>query len=219
MSKFRQDLILRKYGIETPKTILAVGRNQLLSAAEEFDGPFLTKHNQGGKGLGIQLFQSVAGLQEYLDGGSFDEGPDGKVILQEYISPSRNVITRVELVGGRFLFAMHSSTENGFQLCPSEACQLQAAQEVEESSLCPMDGGSEQFSAASIDAEDPLVQRYLKMIQAEGIEIAGIEFVEDEDGRRYTYDINGTTNYNGSLGEKIGVNGMVEFAQYIRDTI
>ena len=32
----------------------------------------------------------------------------------------------------------------------------------------------------------------------------------------YTYDINGTTNYSGVLGKKIGIDGMREFAAYLR---
>ena len=59
MSKLRQDLVLRRHGITTPRTILAVGREHLLEAAGTFDGAFITKHDQGGKGLGIQLFQGV----------------------------------------------------------------------------------------------------------------------------------------------------------------
>ena len=51
MSKFRQDIVLRRWGIQTPKTVLAIGRDHILAAAERFDGPFITKHNQGGKGL------------------------------------------------------------------------------------------------------------------------------------------------------------------------
>ena len=50
----------------------------------------------------------------------------------------------------------------------------------------------------------------------EGIEIAGIEFVEDARGNRYTYDINGTTNYNQALGAMMGVDGMRAVARYVR---
>jgi hypothetical protein len=40
------------------------------------------------------------------------------------------------------------------------------------------------------------------------IDVAGIEFVTAEDGRRYTYDINGTTNYNADVEAELGVRGM-----------
>ena len=67
-----------------------------------------------------------------------------------------------------------------------------------------------------LTADDPLVERYIKMCQGEGIDIAGIEFIEDADGERYTYDINGTTNYSGVFAQKIGIDGMREFARYAR---
>jgi glutathione synthase/RimK-type ligase-like ATP-grasp enzyme len=54
------------------------------------------------------------------------------------------------------------------------------------------------------------------MIAAEGIEVAGIEFVEDAEGRRYTYDINGTTNYSGALARQTGIDGMRELARYVK---
>jgi len=213
MSKLRQDLVLRSHGLLTPRTVLAVGREALIREARTFDGPFITKHNQGGKGLGIQLFGSAAQLERWLDGPGFDAGPGGKVILQQYIEAPEPFITRVEIVGGRFLYAMRSSTADGFELCPSDACQIQGPE------VCPADGGGSKFSPSPLTEDDPLVQGYLRMCRAEGIEIAGIEFVEDAEGRRYTYDINGTTNYSGVLGKQIGVDGMREVARYLRRSV
>ena len=40
--------------------------------------------------------------------------------------------------------------------------------------------------------------------------------MEGARGNRYTYDINGTTNYNQTLGARIGIDGMGEVARYVR---
>ena len=181
MSKLRQDLILNRYGIQTPKTVLAIGPKAILEAANRFEGPFITKHNQGGKGLGIQLFHSADALQAHLESGAFDPGPGGKVILQQYIESPNAYITRVELVGDQFLFAMQSNTEDGFQLCPSDACQL-----TDLGSVCPAEAPTSKFSP-STRKEDPLVKKYLALLQGEGIDVAGID-IEDANGNRYTYD-------------------------------
>ena len=196
MSKLRQDLVLRRHGIRTPRTVLAVGREHLIEAAATFDGPFITKHDQGGKGLGIRLFHDRRELQRHLDGDGFDAGPGARMILQQYISAPEPFITRVEIVGGRFVFAMRSSTADGFELCPSDACNPMPSARDEEETLqvCPTGPGL--FSPSPISADDPLVQKYIRLCNEEGIEIAGIEFVEDARGNRYTYDIDGTTNYN-----------------------
>ena len=222
MSKLRQELILRKYGVKTPRTVLATGRNNLVELARTFDGPFITKHNQGGKGLGIQLFNDADVFADYVESDAFDWGPDGKIILQQYIQPPEPFITRVELVGDRFLFAMRSRTDEGFQLCPSDACQVPAS----NPNVCPIDGEDadnvgvdSKFSQSPLTAEDDLVVKMLRMIKTEGIEVAGIEFVEDADGNRYTYDINGTTNYSGVLGKQTGIDGMREVVRYIKHEV
>jgi hypothetical protein len=215
MSKLRQHLALRRHGIDAPRTVLGVGAEGLVALARSFDGPFITKHNRGGKGLGIELFHSATQLAHHLDDGSFDLGPDGKVILQQYIVAPEPFITRVEIVGGRFLYAMRSATTGGFELCPSDACQVPKA----GPDVCPADGGGSKFSLSPLTADDPLVASYVRLCQAEGIELAGIEFIEDHEGRRYTYDINGTTNYSGVLGAQIGIDGMRELARYLRHQV
>ena len=230
MSKLRQDLVLRRHGIRTPRTVLAVGRRHLLRAAATFDGPFITKHDQGGKGLGIRLFHDARELERHLDGDGFDAGPGARMILQQYIDAPEPFITRVEIVGGRFLFAMRSSTADGFELCPSDACNPMPSESNapsgrnapagtdEEAALEVCPAGPGLFSPSPVREDDPLVQRYIRLCNEERIEIAGIEFVRDAWGHRYTYDINGTTNYNQTLGARIGVDGMGEVARYVRRT-
>jgi len=211
VSKLRQEVALRRHGIQTPRTVLAIGRAQMLELAKTFDGPFITKHNQGGKGLGIQMFGSAEQLASYIDSDSYDAGPNGQVVLQEYIAAPEPFITRVELVGGVFQFAMRSNTESGFMLCPSDACQSEVPD------VCPADGSAapDKFTASPITADDPLVKQMEAFCQAERLEIAGIEFVEDGDGNRYVYDINGTTNYNLAFGASVGVDGWGAMTRYL----
>jgi hypothetical protein len=212
MSKFRQDLALQRFGIRTPKTVLTIGKRALVEAAKSFDGPFITKHNQGGKGLGIHLFSNVTQLENFIEDPSFDPGPGGKVILQQYIQAPEPFITRVEIIGNQFLYAMRSDTSDGFELCPSDACQLPAS----SPDVCPAEAPTSKFSRSPLTENDPLVRKYIALMKAEGIEVAGIEFIEDADGNRYTYDINGTTNYSGVFADQIGIAGMAEFAKWIR---
>jgi hypothetical protein len=133
------------------------------------------------------------------------------MLIQQYIEAAEPFITRVELVGDRFLFAMRSDTEGGFELCPADACQVPPA----NPDVCPIDGGAK-FQASPLRADDPLVRSYLRMMKSEGLDVAGIEFVEDAAGNRFTYDINGTTNYNSALGREVGVDGMLMLARLIR---
>lgn len=217
MSKLRQYFALTRYGIQTPRTALAVGKDNLLRLAQSFEGPFITKHNQGGKGLGIALFNSAEELRDRLEEQDFDYGPNQQMIIQTYIQSAEPFITRVEIVGQRLIFAMHSATDDGFELCPSDVCQLESARKKNPDN-CPIDGGAK-FRQAHLAPDDPLVLQYRALCAGEEIEVAGIEFVTDKTGQRFTYDINGTTNYNAALGKTMGMDGMQELARYLRHVV
>ncbi|MCA9567020.1 MAG: hypothetical protein KC656_04220 [Myxococcales bacterium] len=207
VSKVQQDAVLREAGILTPETIGVVGADAL-HAARELGGPFVTKHNQGGKGLGVQLFRTVEGFEAFVGEGGLEGGsPDGVVVLQRYIEPAAPFISRAEIVDGRFLYALRSSTVGGFELCPADACAVGDA-------FCPVgDAADAKFAWDSgITAADPLIQRYVAMMDANGLDVAGIEWVTDADGRRWTYDINGTTNFNSVVEGQAGVRGMLAIA-------
>lgn len=206
VSKIRQDVALRAFQIRTPRTVAVVGRAGLKDAARTMERPFITKHNQGGKGLGVRLFRDLWTFDEYVDSADFIAGPDGITLLQQYVEPAEPFITRVEIVGGEFQYAIRSSTEDGFQLCPAVEC-------AGEDALCPVDGGGKFTLRDDVTADDPLVRRYIDFMRALDIDIAGIEFVEDRHGVRYTYDINGTTNFNQDVEARHGVSGMDAIAR------
>ncbi|MFT7518001.1 MAG: glutathione synthase/RimK-type ligase-like ATP-grasp enzyme [Kiritimatiellia bacterium] len=201
LSKVRQDLALRAVGIRTPRTIAVVGRDNLKKAARHMLLPFITKHNQGGKGLGVKLFRDLDAFDAHVDSPDFVDDPGGVTLLQQYIQPVGERITRVEIVDGELVYAMHSSTEDGFELCPAVECSA-------EDAFCPI-GDIGKFTLASeFSRDDDLVERYTALMQANDIDMAGIEFVQGADGHRYTYDINGTTNFNEDVQGEAGVRGM-----------
>ncbi len=118
-----------------------------------------------------------------MDGADFEESPDDVTLLQQYITPADPFITRVELVGGVFQYAIRSSTQDGFELCTTVECQPGDLQ-------CPAADTGKFTLHEDLTASDRLVRRYAALMRAFHIDIAGIEFVEDRDGVRYTYDIN-----------------------------
>ena len=210
ISKVAQYEALRAHGIRTPHTLAAVGAGQIVAAARALPTPFITKHNRAGKGLGVRLFQSVAALEEHVNGPAFEPSVDGITLLQEYIRAPRPVITRVEFVGGRFLYAVEVDTSLGFELCPADVCQVDDAfcPVGEPAPAAPRFRVLERFS-------HPLVERYQRFIAANGIGIAGIEFIAAANGEAYTYDVNTNTNYNGPAEAEAGVSGMGAIADYL----
>lgn len=210
LSKVKQYLELERFGVRTPKTTAAVGREQLIKAAESFAGKsFITKHNRAGKGLGVQLFQSVEALKEYVKSETFEEPVDGVTLIQEYIKSPESYITRCEFVGGEFVYAVRVDTSEGFELCPADACTI-------EDLFCPAE---EQETPAKFQVREgfshPVLENYKDVLTANNIQIAGIEFIEDEDGTIYTYDINTNTNYNSDAESAYGTYGMLEVAKFL----
>ncbi len=202
VSKVAQLAALRAAGIDVPRTTAVVGRARLVAAASGFSTPFITKHNQGGKGLSVHRFDGVDELEEYLASPDYEEPQDGITLVQEYLRPRHPFITRVEVVGGEFVYAITADTEHGgFQLCPADAC---AVDPVTGAFLVPPGATAAPVAGQGLfalrrDFDHPIVDRYLEFTAAHGIEVAGIEFIETDDDRIVTYDVNTNTNYNAEV--------------------
>jgi hypothetical protein len=211
INKIAQYAELQRFGIRVPRTLAAVGREQVIDAARQFNGPFITKHNRAGKGLGVRLFQSLDSLENYVHSPVFEESVDGVTLLQEYVKAPEPFITRVEFVGGRFLYAVRVDTSLGFELCPADVCEVGDA-------MCPV---GEKPSAETPRFEvipgfsNPIVERYGKVLEANDIEVAGVEFISDASGELYTYDINTNTNYNSAAEARAGKYGMRAVAAFL----
>jgi len=212
VSKVNQYMELEKYGIRTPKTIAAVGKKQMIKAAEKLGASaFITKHNRAGKGLGVQLFHSVDALKEYVESDVFEEPRDGVTLVQEYIESPEHYITRCEFIGGKFVYAVRVDTSGGFELCPADACQIGGL-------FCPAGEETEQKPKFQIidDFNEPIIQKYEELLRGNGIKVAGIEFIRNADGEIFTYDINTNTNYNSDAEAAAGKYGMLELAKFLR---
>jgi len=208
ISKVAQYTSLSAHGIRTPLTVAAIGKEEIIKAAEKFDKPFITKHNRAGKGLGVQLFQNIKALKNYVEGPNFEEPIDGITLIQEYIQSPESFITRCEFIGRKFLYAVRVDTSEGFELCPADACQIGDA-------FCPV-GEVEKPKFKVIDEfTNPILAKYQQFLETNGIHIAGIEFIMNKNGEIYTYDVNTNTNYNPDAETLAGVSGMREIAKYL----
>jgi hypothetical protein len=192
VSKAAQLSELRAAGFDVPRTLAVAGAAELPAAARKLPAPFIGKHNQGGKGLGVRLFASHDEFDAYLASAQYLAPVDGITLLQEYVQSAEPFITRVEIVGGAFVYAIKADTaRGGFELCPADACAV-------ETGTGEQDPGPTLFALRE-GFDHPVIGRYLDFARDNGIEIAGFEFIETADGRLVTYDINTTTNYNAEI--------------------
>lgn len=213
VSKVGQYTSLNKHGIKTPKTVAAIGKDNIIEAAKDFDGSFITKHNRAGKGLGVQLFNNIEALKEYVNGPLFDTPIDGITLIQQYIKSPEPYITRCEFVGGKFIYAVQVDTSKGFELCPADACQIGDA-------FCPIGTESERPKFKIIEGfKNPIIEKYENFLKANNIHISGIEFITDENGEIYTYDVNTNTNYNSDAEAIAKKSGMGAIARYLGEEL
>lgn len=213
VSKANQYMALNQAGIATPKTLVAVGKKQIIEAAKTLGmSSFITKHNRAGKGQGVQLFHSIDVLQDYIDGPHFDPPVDGITLIQQYIQAPEPFIIRHEFIGSKFLYGVKVDTSEGFELCPADACSI-------EDMFCPTDQQLSETKAKFEILEDyqpDFIPKYEHFLATNNIQVAGIEAIQDADGNSYAYDVNTNTNYNSDAEKQANKFAMLELAQYLQ---
>ena len=195
-----------KFDIKFPTTYYANNKKEIIEKSKNFTKPFITKHNRGGKGLGVKYFENTSDLEKYVNN-NFEDSIDGITLLQEYISSDPQVITRVEFVDGKFQYAVQVDATDGFELCPADLCNT-------EEKFCPTNPDGNKFMIIK-DYKNNEIKKYENLLKTNGIEIAGIEYIKGKDGTHYTYDINTNTNYNPIAEEKSKEKGMDSIANFL----
>jgi len=206
ISKQKQYKELKKFNIKFPETYYAEDKKELIEHSKKFTKPFITKHNRGGRGLGVKYFKNSKELEKYVNE-KFENSVDGVTLLQEYIDSEPKVITRVEFVKGKFLYAVQVDASDGFELCPADSCNV-------EEKFCPTNPDGNKFMILK-NYKNPEVEKYEEILKSNGIEIAGIEYIKGKDGKHYTYDINTNTNYNSIAERKSNLKGMDSIATFL----
>lgn len=208
VSKTAQHLALQKSGLNCPETFVTLGKMEAINASRNFDQKgFIVKPNQGGKGLGVHLFSSTDEFEAFLTTTPMEElTVDGILLVQEYIPPKDQRIVRMEFIAGKFYYAVQVFTGGGFELCPADACEIDPSQ---PNRIIPS------FSILE-NLQIPEIEQCETFLAANQIEVAGMEFLENEKGERFFYDVNTNTNYNteaekSSLVERNGIETVALF--------
>src|ERR1700757_1846762 len=126
ISKVRQLQLLYSLGLCFPKTQVVNCADEILAAALQIGFPLLVKPNIGGRGAGIVRVNSMEQLEAAIVKASLNFGIDQTALVQEFIPARNGHITRVETLGGKFLYAIDIfASGHNFNLCPAEICQVQ----------------------------------------------------------------------------------------------
>src|SRR5260370_23482667 len=141
-----------------------------------------------------------------MDEGGLDLGSDGRGFVQELTPRGNGQISRVETLGGNFLYAIDIFTAGkSFNLCPAEICQVESVPTFLENDA-PNDPELQLRVRASTPSHS-VIRTVEKIVALGGIDAGGIEYIVDErDGRALFYDINVLSNFVADAPQIIGFN-------------
>lgn len=228
LSKTTQAALIGRLGLRTPRSI-AFNDLDALRARLESEGaagrgwkwPSLVKPEQGGSGARIQKLSSYDELRAHVEKTKGIWEPDGLLLLQEYFEhdPERGIV-RMEFLGGELLYAMRVVSHGRYNLCPSEACNPAAEGDA---SVCeiPAEAAAkpvEFYAYKEVPAE--AVAAGKRIIEAGGIDVGGIEYLEsmnpDSRGERVFYDVNANSNLRAPIAREHGFDPFDRVAEWLK---
>ena len=214
-SKARQIDLLARLRLQAPRTRVVSSIDALPRAAESLAFPLIVKPNIGGSGAGIVRFDTPEALARAAAKG-LDLGIDHTALVQEYVTPADGRIVRVEVLDGRFLYAIRIyTTGDTFDLCPADVCQRVDGAELERLA-CPADAPKNRLRVEGYTPPDEIVAQVERIMAEAGIEVGGVEyFVDARDGKHYFYDVNALSNFVADAPRVVGFDPFARLADYL----
>lgn len=205
-SKAVQLSLLDGLGLDFPPSRVVHTPGEVAAAAEELRTPVVVKADLGGSGAGITRYDDLAGLRAAAEDGELEFGPDGTALVQEFVPRRDGTITRVETLGGEYLYAIRvRAAEDCFDLCPAD--------------IPSGDGGEADERGRAVEPVEPppgVIRDVERIVRAGGLEVGGVEYmVDDRDGTVRYYDVNALSNFVADAEELLGFDPFHRLADYL----
>jgi hypothetical protein len=215
-SKARQIALLDALGLPHPRTRVLNDSRLAADAAAELGFPVIVKPNVGGSGAGVAKFDDAAALGAAATRGELQRGVDGVVLVQEYIPPRAGRIVRVEVLDGRFLYAIRIyASGDDFNLCPADVCHDVGGAALTRSA-CAVDAPQNALRVEAYEPPARVVADVERITAAAGIELGGVEYVvDDRDGAIRYYDINALSNFVADAPRVVGFDPFARLADWL----
>ena len=213
ISKTRQLDLFRRAGVSYPRARVIDHPFRAAEAATGLTFPVVVKPNIGGSGAGIIRFDSI----EQLRAADFDLGVDHTALVQEFLPARGGSIVRVEVLDGRFLYAIRIFPDfTSFNLCPADICQVDPAAS-QDLGVCPAE--SPVKKKLRIERADPpaeAIDGALRLAALARRDVGGIEYlIDDRTGAISFYDINALSNFVTDAVNIVGFDPTARFVDYI----
>ncbi|MGC1362239.1 MAG: hypothetical protein WA419_09580 [Silvibacterium sp.] len=196
LSKAAQLSLLDSLELPFPKARVIHRASQAVAAAQGLRWPIVVKPNIGGSGAGVKRFDTLEALAAAAAGNELAFGLDSTALVQEFIPARDSHIVRVEVLNGKFLYAIkvHITGET-FDLCPADICKTTAGVDLNRVA-CPVDAPKTGISVEGYQPPAEVIDDVERIMSHAGIELGGVEYItDDRDGQRLYYDINALSNF------------------------
>jgi len=214
ISKAAQLSLLNSLGIPFPRSLVVNCVGQLKQHSESIGFPLIVKPNIGGRGAGIVRLESTTELDRAIDAGQIDLGIDSTALIQEFIPARNGHINRVETLDGKFLYAMKVFTsDENFNLCPAEICDIERAK---EGAVLLADGPKPGLKVEPYQPPGQIIDAVERVVASAGIDVGGVEYIIDSrDGRPLFYDINALSNFVADAPRILGFDPHARLVDYL----
>lgn len=216
LSKAAQLSLLGSLDLPFPKARVIHRASQAIIAAEGLRWPVVVKPNIGGSGAGVKRFDTPAALAEAAARGELFLGLDSTALVQEFIPARDSHIVRVEVLNGKFLYAIkvHITGET-FDLCPADICKTSGGVELNRAA-CPVDAPKTGISVEGYEPPRDVIDDVERIMSHAGIELGGVEYITDNrDRRRLYYDINALSNFVADGPRVVGFDPFVKLVDWL----
>jgi hypothetical protein len=215
-SKAGQLDLLARLGLPYPSAVVIHDAGAAAGAAAGLRFPVIVKPNVGGSGAGIRRFDGPEALARAARDGTLEMGIDGTALIQEFIPAEDGRIVRVEVLGGRYLYAIRIySAGDSYNLCPADVCRTADGAELVRTA-CPVDAPVNGMRVEGYAPPPERVAEVERIMAAAGIEVGGVEYLIDaRDGRVRYYDINALSNFVADAPRVVGFDPVPRLADYL----
>ena len=215
-SKALQLSLLESLRLAYPRARVINHASEAPAAARTLRFPVVVKPNIGGSGAGVARFERPAELERTVAEGRLNLGIDHTALVQEFIPARGGFITRVEVLGGKYLYAIKVFLSGeGYNLCPADICQTTDGVELLRAA-CPADAPKTGLKVEGYTPPAEVIGEVERIMAAAGIEVGGAEYiVDDRDSRRLYYDINALSNFVADAPRVVGFDPYARLADYL----
>ncbi len=215
-SKALQLSLLGSLGIAFPKTRVINNAAQAPEAARGMRFPVVMKPNIGGRGAGIVRYDTIDALTNAAQAGQVELGIDSTALVQEFIPARAGHITRVETLGGKYLYAIKVFTEGeSFNLCPAEICRVEDGV-MAAGEICLVDAPKSGLKVEAFTPPAEVIDTVERIAAAAHLDLGGIEYlIDDRDGALVYYDINALSNFVADAPRILGFDPHARLVDYL----